>query len=69
MKNNASLVYNLVLMLSDIGALLIATALAFAIRANSSIAVAHPMPVSDYLVIMIAILPFWILIFALLGLY
>lgn len=69
MKNNASLVYNLVLMLSDVGALLVATALAFAIRANSSVAVAHPMPGSDYLVIMITILPFWILVFALLGLY
>ncbi len=69
MKNNASLVYNLVLMVSDVGALLIATTLAFAIRAHSSVAVAHPMPVSDYLVIMMAILPFWVLVFALLGLY
>lgn len=69
MKNNSSLAYNLVLMLGDIGALLISFVAAFAIRAHSSVSVAHPMPASDFLTIMLAMIPFWVLMFVLLGLY
>lgn len=69
MKTNASLVYNFVLMLGDIVVLLMSFAAAFVIRAHSSVDVAHPMHASEYLVIMTALIPFWILIFALLGLY
>jgi len=69
MKNNASLVYNFVLVLADTVALVTGFIAAFVIRAASPIAVANPMSVIDYMTIMLALLPFWILIFALLGLY
>lgn len=69
MKTNASLVYNFVLMLGDVVVLLISFAAAFVIRAHTGGDVAHPMHVRDYLLIVTALVPFWILIFALLGLY
>ena len=69
MKNNASLAYNIFLMLGDIFAFLVGFAAAFLIRASSDTAVAHPMSGVDYMVILLALLPFWILVFAFLGLY
>lgn len=69
MKNSASLVYNFVLVLADIAALVIGFIAAFLIRAASPVAVANPMSGVDYILIMAALLPFWLLIFALLGLY
>lgn len=69
MKNNASLVYNFVLMLGDITALIIGFVMAYAIRAKSPVAVSHPMLATDFFVIILALVPFWIIIFALLGLY
>ncbi len=69
MKNNASLTYNLLLVLGDIGALIVAFMAAFIIRANSTIGVAHEMEWQTYGVMFASLLPFWILIFALLGLY
>jgi exopolysaccharide biosynthesis polyprenyl glycosylphosphotransferase len=69
MKNNASLTYNAVLVLGDIAAVLAGFAVAFLIRAASDTAVAHPMSGLDYMVILLALLPFWILVFAFLGLY
>lgn len=69
MKNNASLVYNLVLVLTDTAALVAGFVAAFVIRAASPVAVANPMSSFDYLAIVLSLIPFWILIFALLGLY
>lgn len=69
MKNNSSLVYNLIMVVGDMIALIGGFIIAFIIRAGSSVAVANPMPVFDYITIMLALLPLWVLIFALLGLY
>jgi exopolysaccharide biosynthesis polyprenyl glycosylphosphotransferase len=69
MKNNSSLAYNLVMVVGDMIALIGGFVVAFIIRSQSSVAVANPMPVFDYVTIMLALLPIWILIFALLGLY
>ncbi len=69
MKNNASLTYNAILVLGDIVAVLTGFAAAFLIRAASDTAVAHPMSGLDYMVILLALIPFWILVFAFLGLY
>ncbi len=69
MKNNASLTYNAILVLGDIAAVLAGFAAAFLIRASSDTAVAHPMSGLDYMVILLALIPFWILVFAFLGLY
>jgi exopolysaccharide biosynthesis polyprenyl glycosylphosphotransferase len=69
MKNDASLTYNVFLVLGDIVALIAGFAAAFVIRAASPVAVAHPVAGVDYMVILLALLPFWLIIFALLGLY
>ncbi len=70
MKSNASLVYSLVLVAGDFLALVAAFAFAYAIRGPlSKVPVAHPVPATTYLKIFLLLLPFWILVFALLGLY
>jgi exopolysaccharide biosynthesis polyprenyl glycosylphosphotransferase len=70
MKNNASLVYNLFLMLGDFLALIAAFVGAFILRVSlSDVPIAHAVPARTYLSIFIVVLPFWILIFGLLGLY
>ncbi|MGB4967615.1 MAG: hypothetical protein WBO35_05435, partial [Candidatus Saccharimonadales bacterium] len=69
MKNDASLTYNVFLVICDTLALIAGFAAAFVIRAASPVAVAHPVAGVDYMVILLALLPFWIVIFALLGLY
>ncbi|QQS18913.1 sugar transferase [Candidatus Saccharibacteria bacterium] len=69
MKNNASLVYNFFLVVGDAVALLASFIAAFVIRGSSDIAVANPMNGETYVLIFASLLPFWILIFALLGLY
>lgn len=69
MKSNASLAYNFFLVLGDMLALLASFVAAFVIRADSPTAVAHPMQAMTYVLIFSSLLPFWILIFALLGLY
>jgi exopolysaccharide biosynthesis polyprenyl glycosylphosphotransferase len=69
MKSNASLAYNFFLVLGDMLALLASFIVAFAIRAASPVAVANPMQAGTYVLIFVSLLPFWILIFALLGLY
>lgn len=69
MKNNASLAYNFFLVLGDLFALFASFVAAFGIRAASEVAVANPMPISSFLVMLAVTLPFWVLIFALLGLY
>lgn len=69
MKSNASIVYNMFLLLGDTLALVAAFVGAFIIRAQSNTPVPHPISGSTYLYIFLGLLPFWILIFALLGLY
>lgn len=70
MKSNASLAYSLLLVVGDFLALVAAFVFAFLIRGRlSTIPVAHPIHGTLYLKIFLLLLPFWILIFALLGLY
>jgi exopolysaccharide biosynthesis polyprenyl glycosylphosphotransferase len=69
MKSNASLIYNFFLVIGDFLALVAAFAGAFIIRAQSATPVAHPISGSTYVYVFLSVLPFWILIFALLGLY
>ncbi|HEY4160979.1 MAG TPA: sugar transferase, partial [Candidatus Saccharimonadales bacterium] len=69
MKSNATLVYNLCLVVGDFLALVAAFVGAFLIRANSSTPVAHPIHATTYIGVFLVLLPFWILVFALLGLY
>ena len=69
MKSNASLVYNVFLILGDFLALVAAFISAFIIRAHNGTPVAHPIHSTTYFLVFLSLLPFWILIFALLGLY
>jgi len=70
MKNNASLIYNVCLIIGDFFALVAAFVAAYILRVKLD-----PRPLLDhihaltYLGIFLWVLPFWILIFALLGLY
>jgi len=69
MKSNASLIYNFFLVIGDFLALVAAFVGAYVIRAHSSTPVAHPISGHTYFYVFLSLLPFWILIFALLGLY
>ena len=70
MKSNASLVYGLILVVGDFLALVAAFVFAYLIRGPlSTVPVAHPIPATEYLKVFLLLFPFWILIFALLGLY
>lgn len=69
MKSNASLIYNFFLVIGDFLALVAAFVGAFLIRAQSHVPVPHPISGHTYLFVFLGLLPFWILIFALLGLY
>lgn len=70
MKSNASLVYGLVLVVGDFLALVAAFVAAYLLRSHfMHKAVAHPIAGTTYLHIFLLLLPFWILLFALLGLY
>lgn len=70
MKSNTSLVYGLVLIVGDFLALVAAFVTAYILRVSvSSIPIDQPVYAADYLLIFMTLLPFWILIFALLGLY
>jgi exopolysaccharide biosynthesis polyprenyl glycosylphosphotransferase len=70
MKNNASQIYNILLVVGDFLALIAAFVSAFILRVTlSNEPVTHFVPAREYLQIFLLVLPFWILIFALLGLY
>ncbi|HEX5448263.1 MAG TPA: sugar transferase [Candidatus Saccharimonadales bacterium] len=70
MKSNASLLYGLILVVGDFLALVAAFVTAYFLRGPlSQVPVAHPIHGTTYLRIFLLLLPFWILIFALLGLY
>ncbi|MFI5271089.1 MAG: hypothetical protein ACHQT9_03535, partial [Candidatus Saccharimonadales bacterium] len=70
MKNNASLLYNLFLIICDSLAITIAFTIAYILRVSIS---HQPLSANvhshTYISILISLLPFWILIYALLGLY
>jgi exopolysaccharide biosynthesis polyprenyl glycosylphosphotransferase len=70
MRNNTSLVYNVCLVIGDFLALILAFVVAYILRVSVShrILSAH-VTAHAYLAISLTLLPFWILIFALLGLY
>ncbi len=70
MKSNYSLIYNAFLALGDFLALVTAFVAAYIFRVSlSDVPIANPVSAQSYLVIFMTLLPFWILIFALLGLY
>ena len=70
MKNNASLIYNVCLMISDAVAITVAFTIAYILRVSLN---HSPLSASvhahTYITILVSLLPFWILIFALIGLY
>jgi exopolysaccharide biosynthesis polyprenyl glycosylphosphotransferase len=69
-KNNASLLYNICLIAGDFLALVAAFVGAYILRVSlSDKIVANPISSETYLAVFLTLLPFWILIFALLGLY
>jgi exopolysaccharide biosynthesis polyprenyl glycosylphosphotransferase len=70
MKNNTSLVYNVCLILGDFLALVVAFVVAYILRVTlSHVPISAHVQATTYISIVVTILPFWILIFALLGLY
>ena len=70
MKSNASLIYSFILVVGDALALVAAFVVAYILRTHfSTVPVAHPTHGTTYLSIFLLLLPFWILIFGLLGLY
>src|SRR5581483_5293202 len=70
MKSNGSLIYGLVLVVGDFLALVAAFVFAFILRGHfGKTPVAHPLPGNEYLHVFLLLLPFWILIFAFMGLY
>ena len=70
MKNNASLIYNFFLVVGDFFALLAAFIGAYLFRVTfDHRALITPVHARTYLSVFLVLLPFWILIFALLGLY
>jgi exopolysaccharide biosynthesis polyprenyl glycosylphosphotransferase len=69
MKSNASLVYSIFLVVGDVVAIVLSFLAAFIIRAASGPDVAHPMSGMTYAGIVASLLPLWVLMFGLLGLY
>jgi exopolysaccharide biosynthesis polyprenyl glycosylphosphotransferase len=70
MKNNATLVYNFFLIIGDFLALVVAFVGAYILRVTvDSRPVAESIPARTYFYVFLTLLPFWIIIFALLGLY
>ncbi|HSX45852.1 MAG TPA: sugar transferase [Candidatus Saccharimonadia bacterium] len=70
MKNNASLVYNVCLIIGDALALTLAFTIAYILRVTlNHTPLSAAVHAHTYIAILISLLPFWILIFGLLGLY
>ncbi len=70
MKNNASLLYSFFLIVSDTLTLIAAFVVAFVLRVTfGDTPIVHPVPARTYFTITLALIPVWIIIFALLGLY
>ena len=70
MKNNATLVYNFILVIGDALALTIAFTVAYILRVSiSHQPISADVHAHTYITILVSLIPFWIAIFALLGLY
>lgn len=70
MKNNASVIYNFGLIVGDALAVTLAFSIAYILRVTvNHRPLSADVHAHSYLVIVIGLLPFWILIFGLLGLY
>lgn len=70
MKNNATLVYNIFLVIGDALAITLAFTVAFVLRVSlSDTPISAEVPAVTYITILVALLPFWLLTFGLLGLY
>lgn len=70
MKNNASIIYNFFLIIGDALALIVAFVVAYILRVSlSSRVISQQIGSSDYFQAVLVVVPFFILIFALLGLY
>ncbi len=70
MKNNASLLYNFALVIGDAVAITIAFSIAYILRVSlNHTPISSDVHAHTYILILIGLLPFWILIFALVGLY
>lgn len=70
MKNNASLIYNFFLVIGDSLAIVVAFTVAYILRVSlSHEPISASVHAHTYIAILTSLLPFWILIFALLGLY
>ena len=74
MKSNASLIYNLFLVVGDFLSLVLAFVGAYVLRVTFGISlgapgIAHPVEAVTYLHIFLLVAPFWIIVFGLLGLY
>ena len=70
MKNNSSLIYNFCLVLGDGLAIIAAFVAAYILRVSlSHTMISAQVHARDYVIALISLLPFWLLIFALLGLY
>jgi FlaA1/EpsC-like NDP-sugar epimerase len=70
MKNNASLIYSVCLVVGDFLALVAAFVVAYILRVTlSHTPISAEVEALTYLGIFLSLLPFWILIFGLLGLY
>lgn len=70
MKNNASLLYNFCLVVGDAVAITVAFSVAYILRVSlNHTPISTDVHAHTYLLALVSLLPFWILIFALLGLY
>lgn len=70
MKNNSSIVYNVCLVIGDFVALAAAFTVAYILRVTlSHVPLSAHVTSTTYISVVVSILPFWIVIFALLGLY
>lgn len=70
MKNNASTLYNFCLIIGDAAAITLAFSLAYILRVTvNHTPLSADVHAHSYLTLVISLLPFWILIFGLLGLY
>lgn len=70
MKNNSSLVYSISLVIGDFVTLLLAFTVAYILRVSiNHTPVSHPITATAYFTTIVSLLPFWILMFSLMGLY
>jgi len=70
MKNNASFLYGLFLIFSDILSLISAFVLAYIFRVSlTDTPILNPVPSRTYFGVLLVLIPFWVIIFALIGLY